>query len=148
MNPETSNERAHRYERWLLCAILLEPKQLSRAQCKREHFLTTGHGDVFQAMCNLAKSKEVIDIVSVVDEVERISPTTGQFIYIATLLDEMGVVPENVVRYSREVAAAAHRREFHKCREELALAENRAEQMKLLDRMRALLGAKYGGVSE
>jgi len=142
VSEETANERANRYERWLLAAILLEPKRLGQVTCKREHFLTTGHGDIFQAMCNLSESKQVMDIAGIADEAASISKNNIQFIYVCSLYDEVGIVPENIAKYDREVTAAHRRREFHKCHEAIGLAETRAEQMKLLDTMRDLLMAK------
>ena len=144
LNVETINERANRYERWLLCAILLQPEMIHRVKCKAQEFLTTAHGDIFEAMCQLSKSEQKMDLIAVVDEAERISKDSSLFIYVSTLYDEHGVVPENIERYDREVIAASRRRSFQKFREELGTAETRTEQLRILDSMWELLVASPG----
>jgi len=143
MTSESRNERATRYERYLLAALLLEPRRITDVAALPENFLTESHRSIFAAMLALSNAGEASDIVSVAD---RMNPMAANFqndcIYLGGLISEPGVMPECAERYARKVRQAHRERQFESNRERLGMCETTGERLELLAAMQEELAAE------
>jgi replicative DNA helicase len=140
MNHETKNERAARYERWLLASLLHWPELIPQITCQRDHFLTSLHSEIFAAIRKLSDAGKVVDILSVCDALE---PIGGAYDYLLTLYDwELGVVKENIDTYNHEVRKAFCQRQLVTYAAELVEGSDPSQQLGIIVSMHELVRAE------
>ncbi len=109
-------------ERALLGAILLDPECLTDVTdiCNAEDFFRPEHKDIFLAMTDLSSRSEMIDILTVSEELEgKGRMKTIDRDYIVALADDVPLA-SNAVDYARIIADKATRRRMIKASTEIA----------------------------
>jgi hypothetical protein len=132
--------RAALAERSILGAVLESPAVWAKvvAALQERDFSLESHKLIFAVMKDLARKGEPLDLISVVEQLDRCGDLEriGDVAYVSGLVD--GSVPESVQHHIMCVREAARDRQFLRLHEQLGGTTN-GDRLPLLNKMQALL---------